>query len=221
MERSSSGRCATQSPAVMLVTTFAIAFLLQSVALISTSATARSASRASLASLNQPVDDRRRRRPQGDDRRGRRRRGALGAARCCSADDDRPAHARGRDGLPHRAAARRRREPVIGVAVLLSGVARGDRRRDPDRADAVRDARLRAQDTIVVLVGVVVGGIDRLWTATLGGFAIGFATGVINGALPTDKTSYLPSVVFALVILVLLVRPAGCSRAGARAVERV
>ena len=30
----SSGRCATQSPAVMLVTTFAVAFLLQSVALI-------------------------------------------------------------------------------------------------------------------------------------------------------------------------------------------
>ena len=29
------------------------------------------------------------------------------------------------------------------------------------------------QDTIIVLVGVVVGGIDRLWTATLGGFAIG------------------------------------------------
>ena len=64
-------------------------------------------------------------------------------------------------------------------------------------------------DTIIVLVGVVVGGIDRLWTATLGGFTIGFASGVINGVLPTDKTVYLPSAVFALVILVLLLRPAG------------
>ena len=44
-----------------------------------------------------------------------------------------------------------------------------------------------------MLVGVVVGGIDRLWTATLGGFAIGFATGVIAGALPTEQTVYLPS----------------------------
>jgi len=61
----------------------------------------------------------------------------------------------------------------------------------------------------LVLVGVVVGGIDRLWTATLGGFAIGFASQLINGALPTDKTIYLPSLVFALVIVVLLVKPAG------------
>ena len=83
-----------------------------------------------------------------------------------------------------------------------------------------RDFALR--ETIVVLVGVVVGGIDRLWTATLGGFAIGFATGVINGVLPTDKTVFLPSAVFALVILVLLLRPAGLFAWGRRAaVERV
>ena len=47
-------------------------------------------------------------------------------------------------------------------------------------------------ETIVVLVGVVVGGIDRLWTATLGGFSIGFASGVINGLLPTESTVYCP-----------------------------
>ena len=70
--------------------------------------------------------------------------------------------------------------------------------------------------------GVVVGGIDRLWTATLGGFTIGFATGVINGALPTEETVFLPSAVFALVIGVLLLRPAGLfARAGGAAVERV
>jgi branched-chain amino acid transport system permease protein len=77
------------------------------------------------------------------------------------------------------------------------------------------------RDTIVVLVGVVVGGIDRLWTATLGGFAIGFTTGVINGALPTEQTVFLPSAVFALVILVLLLRPAGLFAWGRTATERV
>jgi branched-subunit amino acid ABC-type transport system permease component len=74
------------------------------------------------------------------------------------------------------------------------------------------------KETIVILVGVVVGGIDRLWTATLGGFAIGFASGVINGALPTDKTVFLPSALFALVILVLLLRPAGVFARGRTAV---
>jgi branched-chain amino acid transport system permease protein len=78
------------------------------------------------------------------------------------------------------------------------------------------------QETIVVLVGVVVGGLDRLWTATLGGFAIGFATGVINGVLPTDKTIFLPTAVFALVILVLILRPGGLfAPRGATTVERV
>jgi branched-chain amino acid transport system permease protein len=78
------------------------------------------------------------------------------------------------------------------------------------------------QETIVVLVGVVVGGLDRLWTATLGGFAIGFATGVINGVLPTDKTIFLPTAVFTLVILVLLLRPGGLfAPRGAPTVERV
>jgi len=78
------------------------------------------------------------------------------------------------------------------------------------------------QETIVVLVGVVVGGLDRLWTATLGGFAIGFATGLINGVLPTDKTIFLPTAVFALVILVLILRPGGLfAPRGATTVERV
>ena len=45
---------------------------------------------------------------------------------------------------------------------------------------------------------------------------------MIGGALPTDKTVYLPSAVFALVILVLLLRPAGLfTRGRAAVVERV
>ncbi len=44
------------------------------------------------------------------------------------------------------------------------------------------------RDTIVVLVGVVVGGLDRLWSATLGGFAIGFASQALAGFLPSTGT---------------------------------
>src|SRR4029450_3221402 len=63
------------------------------------------------------------------------------------------------------------------------------------------------RDTIIVLVGVVVGGLDRLWTATLGGFSIGVATSIFTDKLPTDATVYVDSFVFGLVILVLLLRP--------------
>jgi branched-chain amino acid transport system permease protein len=63
--------------------------------------------------------------------------------------------------------------------------------------------------TILALVGVVVGGIDRLGSATLGGFAVGFANSVLGDALPAAQRVFLPSLTFLLVIVVLLVRPAG------------
>jgi branched-subunit amino acid ABC-type transport system permease component len=75
-------------------------------------------------------------------------------------------------------------------------------------------------ETILVLVGVVVGGIDRLLSATLGGFAIGFAISFLgfelaaNGSksavpLPFTSSVFLPSVIYVLVIVALLLRPAG------------
>jgi branched-chain amino acid transport system permease protein len=84
------------------------------------------------------------------------------------------------------------------------------------------------RETIVVLVGVVLGGIDRLWTATLGGFMIGFATGALGGFLPSSGTApftssvYLDSAIYVLVILALIFRPSGLfARRGRSAVERV
>jgi branched-chain amino acid transport system permease protein len=78
------------------------------------------------------------------------------------------------------------------------------------------------RDTIVVLAGVVLGGMNRLLSATLGGFAIGFVSGLLGGALPTDQSQYLPSFLFVAVILVLLVRPGGLfARGSDAAVQRV
>ena len=78
------------------------------------------------------------------------------------------------------------------------------------------------QVTIFALVGVVVGGLDRLLSAALGGFAIGFATAFVGDQLPSSASVYLPSVIFGLVILVLLVRPGGLfARARATVAERV
>lgn len=74
---------------------------------------------------------------------------------------------------------------------------------------------------IPALVGVVVGGLDRLVSATFGGFAIGFATAVLGEYLPSSGRVFLPSAVFALVILVLLMRPGGLFSRSTAGLERV
>ena len=100
----------TQSPAVMLVATFAVAFLLQSIALLVFGPLGKIAS--SLAPLNRPVDI------SGVDIRKIAIVAIVVAALClvaapaaAHAHVRRPADARGVDGLPHRAHARRPREP--------------------------------------------------------------------------------------------------------------
>jgi branched-chain amino acid transport system permease protein len=76
--------------------------------------------------------------------------------------------------------------------------------------------------TIIALVGAVVGGVDRLWSATAGAFAIGFGTSVLDDVLPASQLRFVTAWVFLLVIILLLVRPAGLfSPPGGSTVERV
>jgi branched-chain amino acid transport system permease protein len=213
-----------QSPAVMLVTTFAIAFLMQAVALIiDLRDNTLGEVAASIAPLNQAITV-----------------GGVHIRKVTIVAVLVAAVAlvllallltRTTIGLHTRAASSDfrtarllgvRANRVIAFAVFLSGVLAATVAvlLTVQTPFVMPDFALR--DTIVVLVGVVVGGIDRLWTATLGGFTIGFASGVINGLLPSDKSVYLDSVLFALVILVLLLRPAGLFAWGRRAaVDRV
>lgn len=74
---------------------------------------------------------------------------------------------------------------------------------------------------IPALVGVVVGGLNRLVAGTLGGFFVGFATVVLGQMLPPDARVFLNSALFALVIVVLLFKPDGLFVRGQRQVERV
>jgi branched-chain amino acid transport system permease protein len=114
---------------------------------------------------------------------------------------------------------------TILVAVILSGVLAAVVAvlMTAETPYVTPDYALR--DTIIVLVGVVVGGMDRLWTAALGGFAIGFVTSFLAAKLPIfglGDPKYLDSAVFLLVILTLLLRPDGLFvRGGQRPVERV
>ena len=62
---------------------------------------------------------------------------------------------------------------------------------------------------IPALVGIVVGGMDRLVPATLGGFAVGVATGLLGNLLPSAQRVFLNTALFTLVIIVLLIKPGG------------
>jgi branched-chain amino acid transport system permease protein len=76
--------------------------------------------------------------------------------------------------------------------------------------------------TILALVGAVLGGIDRLASATAGGFLIGFIFTILGDELPASLSSFSPSFTFFVVILVLLIRPAGLfAPVGQSSVDRV
>jgi branched-chain amino acid transport system permease protein len=210
-----------QSPAVMLVATFAVAFLLQSIALLWFGPLGKIAT--SLASLNQPVTI------SSVDIRKIAIVATIVAAVCLLALV--LLLARTSVGLHMRAAAMDfqtarllgvRANRVIASAVLISGVLAATVAVMLTVQTPLVTPDFALRDTILVLAGVVLGGMNRLGSATLGGFAIGFASGFLGGALPTDQSQYLPSFLFAAVILVLLVRPGGLfTRTGQQAVERV
>lgn len=102
-----------------------------------------------------------------------------------------------------------RAERVIAFAFVLAGV-----------MAAVVALLLTVQDplvsptfgldvTILALVGAVFGGIDRLTTATAGGFSIGFITAVLGDVLPSSQEVFLTTFTFLIVLVALLIRPEG------------
>jgi branched-chain amino acid transport system permease protein len=204
----------------MLVATFAVAFLLQSIALLWFGPLGKIA--ASFAELNQPVTIR------DVDVRKITIVAIVAAALCLAA----LLLLLGRTsiGLHMRAAAMDfqtarllgvRANRVIASAVFLSGVLAAIVAVMLTVQQPLVTSTFALRETIVVLAGVVVGGMNRLLSATLGGFAIGYASGLLGGALPTEQSQYLPSFLFGLVILTLLVRPGGLFTRGGGPVERV
>jgi branched-chain amino acid transport system permease protein len=209
-----------QSPAVMLVATFAVAFLLQSIALLWFGPLGKPA--ASLATLNRPVTI-------GDVDIRKITIVAIALSALCLLALV-VLLARTSLGLQMRAAAMDfqtarllgvRANTVIGAAVVISGLLAAVVAVILTVQFPLVTPGFALQDTIIVLAGVVVGGMNKLLSATLGGFAIGYVSGLLSGALPTDQSQYLPSLLFGLVILVLLVRPAGVFTRGGGTVERV
>jgi branched-chain amino acid transport system permease protein len=196
------------SPAVMLVATFAVAFLLQSIALLWFGSLGKIAT--SLAYLNRPWTI------STVDIRKITIVAVVVAALCLLLLHQ--LLERTEIGLHMRASSMDfetarllgvRANRVIGVAVLLSGALAAVVAVMLTVQNPLVTPDFALRDTIVVLAGVVVGGMNRPVPATLGGFAIGFASGLLGGALPTNQSQYIDSFIFAAVIIVLLVRPNG------------
>ncbi len=209
-----------QSAAVMLIATFAVAFLLQSIALLWFGPLGKTAT--SLVELNRPVSI------GGVDVRKVTIVAIVVAAVCLALLV--VLLNRTSIGLHMRAAAMDfstarllgvRANLVSAVAVLIAGVLAAVVAVMLTVQYPTVTPAYALQETILVLAGVVVGGMTRLFPATLGGFLIGYMSGLLGGALPSSQSQYLPSFLFGLVILVLLVRPDGLFTRGRGLVERV
>ena len=168
----------------MLVATFAVAFLLQSIAALKFGTFGRIAT--SLTFLNRPVDI------AGTDVRKITIVAIVVAAVCLVALT--ALLERTTIGLHMRAASMDfdtarllgvRANRVIGVAVLLSGALAAVVAIMLTVQNPLVTSTFALNDTIIVLAGVVLGGMNRPVSATLGGFAIGFGSGLLGGALPT------------------------------------
>jgi branched-chain amino acid transport system permease protein len=210
----------TQSAAVMLIATFAVAFLLQSIALLWFGPLGKTAT--SLVQLNRPIE------VGGVDIRKITIVTIVTAAVCLLLIV--ALLNRTSIGLHMRAAAMDaqtarllgvRANLVSTVAVVIAGALAAVVAVMLTVQYPTVTPTFALQETILVLAGVVVGGMTRLLSATLGGFLIGYVSGLLGGALPSSQSQYLPSLVFGLVILVLLVRPDGLFARGRGLVERV
>ena len=73
---------------------------------------------------------------------------------------------------------------------------------------------------LFAFVAVVVGGMGSLVGAVVGGFTIGLIVTMLQAYLPPDRRAFRDAFAFAVVILVLLIRPAGLIQTKS-AIERV
>ncbi|MBS1879243.1 MAG: branched-chain amino acid ABC transporter permease [Actinobacteria bacterium] len=222
MERVAFRRLRNAQPATTLVATFAVAFALEAVWLIAFGARGESADL--LSSLNEPAIQ------TGGVTIRWVTIAMLGVGGILLGATTLLLN-RTKIGLQMRAAAADfraarllgvRADAVISAAFVISGVMAAAVAILLTAQQPLVTPTFGLEITILALVGIVVGGMDRLTTATMGGFAIGFLNSLLGNLLPSSERVYLPSAVFLIVIIVLLVRPVGLfAPRGASTAERL
>jgi branched-chain amino acid transport system permease protein len=62
---------------------------------------------------------------------------------------------------------------------------------------------------LIAFVGAVIGGLGSMVGAALGGFLMGFTYTMLNALLPLELRVFADAILYTIVIVVLLIRPAG------------
>ncbi|MDH1270770.1 branched-chain amino acid ABC transporter permease [Rhizobium pusense] len=98
---------------------------------------------------------------------------------------------------------------VIALAFAISGVLGGVVSLLLTIQTGTLDVRMGLMPVVFAFFATVIGGMGSLPGAALGGFLVGIASVLLQTYLPADLRPFRDAGVFALVILILLVRPQG------------
>ncbi|MEJ2623730.1 MAG: branched-chain amino acid ABC transporter permease [Pseudolabrys sp.] len=109
---------------------------------------------------------------------------------------------------------------VIAIAFGISGLLGGAVSLLLTIQTGTLDLRMGLMPVVYAFFATVIGGMGSLPGAALGGFLVGVASVLLQTYLPIDLRPFRDAGVFALVILILLVRPQGLIVTGA-AKERI
>lgn len=98
---------------------------------------------------------------------------------------------------------------VIGLAFAISGVLAGAVAILFVSQSGFVTPRMGTQLVLIAFVGTVIGGLGSLAGAALGGFLVGAINVLCQVLLPPDLREFREAIVYAIVILILLLRPQG------------
>jgi branched-chain amino acid transport system permease protein len=98
---------------------------------------------------------------------------------------------------------------VIGIAFSISGILAAAASLLYISQTGALSFSLGVPLMLFGLIATVIGGMGSLVGAVVGGFAVGFISSMLQAYLPEDLRSFRDAFVFAIVILILLFRPAG------------
>ncbi len=114
-----------------------------------------------------------------------------------------------------------RANTVVAVTFAITGVLAGIVSLLFVTKTGVLDYRMGLPLVLVAFVATVVGGMGSIFGPVLGGFILGFLSVVFQATLPEELRPLRDAFVFFSVIVILLVRPQGLVRARSASQERV